>query len=63
MNRGVRIITIEVAELAEGVVTKEYVLNPTTDLAVFDKGAKQDGDTEQAGTNNFFTMVYSANLQ
>ncbi len=61
MNRGVRIITIEVAELAEGVVTKEYVLNPTTDLAVFDKGAKQDGDTEQAGTNNFFTMVYSAN--
>lgn len=60
MNRGVRIITIEVAELAEGVVTKEYVLDASSDLTAFDAGAKKDGDTQKAGTNEFFTLVYSA---
>ncbi len=60
MNRGVRIITIEVAELAEGVVTKEYVLDASSDLAAFDAGAKKDGDTQKAGTNEFFTLIYSA---
>lgn len=60
MNRGVRIITIEVAELAEGVVTKEYVLDASSDLAAFDAGAKKDGDTQKAGTNKFFTLIYSA---
>lgn len=60
MNRGVRIITIEVAELAEGVVTKEYVLDASSDLTAFDAGAKKDGDTQKAGTNEFFTLIYSA---
>lgn len=60
MNRGVRIITIEVAELAEGVVTKEYILDASSDLAAFDAGAKKDGDTQKAGTNEFFTLIYSA---
>lgn len=60
MNRGVRIITIEVAELAEGVVTKEYVLDASSDLTAFNAGDKKDGETQKAGTNEFFTLVYSA---
>ncbi len=60
MNRGVRIITIEVAELTEGVVTKEYVLDASSDLTAFDAGEKKDGDTQKAGTNEFFTLIYSA---
>ncbi|MDE7321398.1 MAG: fibronectin type III domain-containing protein [Lachnospiraceae bacterium] len=60
MNRGVRIITIEVAELAEGVVTKEYILDASSDLAAFNAGDKKDGDTQKAGTNEFFTVIYSA---
>ncbi len=35
-----------------------YVLE-SKDLTAFAAGAKADGDTEQAGTSNFFTIVYS----
>ncbi len=31
------------------------------DLAGFGKNTKQDGDTEKAGTDKYFTLIYSAN--
>ncbi|MGN0329317.1 MAG: hypothetical protein ACI4D4_10115 [Lachnospira sp.] len=39
--------------------TKEYVLE-AKDLTSFAAGAKADGDEEKAGTDSFFTLVYSA---
>ena len=38
---------------------KTYVLE-AKDLTVFDKGAKKDGDTESAGTDKYFTLIYSS---
>ncbi len=32
----------------------------TSSLTAFAQGAKADGDTESAGTNNYFTLIYSA---
>ncbi|MBO4678354.1 MAG: hypothetical protein J5626_01645, partial [Lachnospiraceae bacterium] len=40
------------------VTVKEYVLE-TAELASFAAGAKQDGDEEAAGTDNYFTIIYS----
>lgn len=37
----------------------KYVLE-TSSLTAFSGGAKKDGDTETAGTDNYFTLIYSA---
>ena len=37
-----------------------YALDATADLAAMSAGDKADGDMEQAGTDNFFTIIYSA---
>ncbi len=48
------------------VVTEEVAADPivstleTSSLTAFVAGAKVDGDTESAGTNNYFTLIYSA---
>ena len=44
------------ASADEGV----YVLDATADLAAFAAGEKADGDIQQAGTDGYFTIVYSA---
>lgn len=41
----------------------KYTLDTTADLTAFDKGAKADGDTEKVGTEDFFTVYYSANTK
>ncbi len=37
-----------------------YVFDTTNDLEAFAAGAKSDGETQKAGTDNFFTIYYSA---
>ena len=37
-----------------------HTLDVSTDLAAMAQGAKADGDAEKAGTDNFFTIHYSA---
>ena len=37
-----------------------HTLDVSTDLAEMAQGAKADGDVEKAGTDNFFTIHYSA---
>ncbi|MBE6974303.1 MAG: hypothetical protein E7436_02280 [Ruminococcaceae bacterium] len=39
---------------------EKYVLDVAQDVATFDTGAKADGETETAGTDDFFTIFYSA---
>ena len=39
--------------------TKEYVLESSS-LTAFSAGTKADGDMEQAGTENYFSIIYSA---
>ena len=51
---------IRVVERKPSASLDSYVLNPSTDITPFGEGAKQDGETEQAGTNKFFTVQYSA---
>ena len=58
--------------LGSDIVTYEYaIVDPNAgsaggtfvleskDLTAFDKGAKADGDSEKAGTDNYFTVIYS----
>ena len=40
--------------------TTEFVFDTATDLTAFAQGAKIDGDTEKAGTEDYFTVIYSA---
>ncbi len=42
------------------VAPKEYILDATTDLTAMAAGTKADGDTEKAGTEDYFTVIYSA---
>ena len=48
------------------VVTEDVAAEPTTysveslNLTAFAAGAKADGDTEKAGTDDYFTLIYSA---
>jgi hypothetical protein len=44
----------------EPSATTEFVLDTTTDLTAFAAGAKVDGDSEKAGTEDYFTLLYSA---
>ena len=44
----------------EPAVTTEFILDTTADLTAFAQGNKVDGDTEKAGTNDYFTLLYSA---
>ncbi len=44
---------------AEEPNTKTYTLDATADLTAFAAGAKADGDTEKAGTDDYFTLIYS----
>ena len=41
----------------------EWVLDATADLEALAKGDKADGDTQVAGTNDFFTIHFSANTK
>ena len=59
----VLMITSIVATVVPGSAaesTKTYVLDTTADLAALAQGAKADGDTEKAGTDDYFTIHYSA---
>ena len=47
-------VEVEVEE-----ASREYVLE-TSQLTAFAAGAKADGDMEQAGTENYFSIIYSA---
>ncbi len=40
--------------------TTEFTLDTTADLTAFAQGTKADGDSEKAGTENYFTLLYSA---
>ena len=53
---------IEVAEEAEAAAPVEvtYALDATADLAAMAQGAKADGDADKVGTDEFFTLHYSA---
>ena len=55
---------VEVAEAAEEApvvpVETSYALDATLDLAAMAQGAKGDGDVDKAGTEEFFTIHYSA---
>ena len=44
------------ASAEEGV----YILDATTDLAAMAAGEKADGDTQEVGTDGYFTIVYSS---
>lgn len=44
----------------EASKTTEFVLDTTTDLTAFNKGEKANGDSEKAGTEDYFTLIYSA---
>lgn len=46
-------------EVTEEAAAQDYVLESKT-LATFDAGAKADGDSVKAGTDDFFTIIYSA---
>ena len=50
---------IVVTEVIPVVTEKVYALDTTADLAEMAAGAKADGDTEKAGTDDFFTIYYS----
>ena len=39
--------------------TTEFILDTTSDLKAFAQKDKADGDTENAGTENYFTLIYS----
>lgn len=55
------IFKIEVTETPIAVSEpEEFVLDATADLSAMAAGAKGDGDTEKAGTDDFFTVIYSA---
>ena len=47
-------------EKAPEPVVSSYALDSTADLAAMAQGAKADGDAEKAGTEEFFTIHYSA---
>lgn len=49
---------IEAGELY-AAASEEYTLEASA-LTAFAAGAKADGDTEKAGTDDYFTMIYSA---
>ena len=38
----------------------EFTLDTTADLKAFAQGTKADGDSEKAGTDGYFTLLYSA---
>ncbi|MBQ7943402.1 MAG: hypothetical protein IJ326_04995, partial [Lachnospiraceae bacterium] len=40
--------------------TTEFTLDTTADLTAFAQGTKADGDSEKAGTEDYFTLLYSA---
>ncbi len=40
--------------------TTEFTLDTTADLTAFAQGTKADGDSEKAGTEGYFTLLYSA---
>ena len=50
------------AEVAEDVAAEpvDYILDATADLAAMAAGAKADGDMDQAGTDGYFTIIYSS---
>lgn len=48
------------AEPDAGSSGKVYTLE-SQGLTAFDKGGKKDGDSESAGTGNYFTIIYSSN--
>ncbi|MBQ7390675.1 MAG: bacterial Ig-like domain-containing protein [Clostridia bacterium] len=58
-------IEVKVAEpeTPEEPEITEWVLDATADLEALAKGDKDDGDTQAAGTNGFFTIHYSANTK
>ncbi|MBQ7389605.1 MAG: right-handed parallel beta-helix repeat-containing protein [Clostridia bacterium] len=52
-------VEVTVTKAAEPVI-KDYVLDATADLEAMAQGAKADGDAEKKGTEDFFTIHYSA---
>lgn len=52
-------IPVSADEGGENGAVKEYVFEASA-LTVFAEGAKADGDSETAGTENYFTLLYSA---
>ncbi len=46
-------------EVTEEAAAQDFVLE-AKDLTAFDAGAKADGASEKAGTDDFFTVIYSA---
>ena len=52
---------VEVREpVAAAPTITTYALNASTDLAAMAQGAKADGDADKVGTDEFFTLHYSA---
>ena len=51
---------VEVDEPVAAPVETTYALDATLDVAALAQGDKADGDAEKAGTDNFFTIHYSA---
>ena len=50
----------EIIEVEEGREQSGYVLDATKDLTAFAEKTKADGDSETAGTDKYFTLLYSA---
>lgn len=50
-------VVVTEEETAEPIVS---TLDTTADLTAFAAGAKADGDEEKAGTDDYFTIIYSA---
>ena len=49
-----------VEEPDEPSTTTEFILDTTADLTAFAQGEKVDGDSQKAGTEDYFTLIYSA---
>ena len=54
------IVALVIPTSADEPTEKVYVLDVSQDLTAFAQGEKADGDAEKAGTENYFTIHYSA---
>ena len=56
---GSAVILDTIKNFAPFVMENAMILDTTADLTAFAAGAKADGDSEKAGTNDYFTLLYS----
>lgn len=61
-DRGVRVYSVTVTEEEAAVIAEaEFTLNVGTDMELFGKNTKQDGEVIKAGTDEFFSVYCATN--